>query len=176
MFNKTWIAAAALAAAVSLPAHADIVTLIGDTTGDPTFTRALEDFSAPSAVGVGVRYDAYTLTVSLAGDYSFLTTGAFDTFTFLYTTFNPANPLAGGIVGNDDLVNVGTSGFSASLLANTAYTLVVTGYLSSDFGAHSTTIGGPGTISAVPEPAPFALLAVGMGLIALRRRFGAYDR
>lgn len=176
MFIKTWAAAAAMAAAASLPAHADIITFAGDTTGDPTFTRAQEDFSAPSAVGVGVRYDVYPITVSVAGDYSFLTTGAFDTFTFLYTTFNPASPLAGGIVGNDDLVGVGTSGFTALLEANTTYTLVVTGYLSSDFGAHSTTIGGPGAISAVPEPAQYALLAMGLGVVALRRRFGIKDR
>lgn len=175
---KTTIAAAALAVAAVLPAHASIFTITGNTTGDPTFTRALEDFSATSAVGAGVRYDAYTLTVSAAGDYSFLTTGDFDTFTFLYTAFNPASPLANGFIGNDDLVGVGTSGFTVPLLANTAYTLVVTGYQSADFGAHSTTIGGPGNIALapVPEPAQYAMFALGLGVIALRRRLVASDR
>lgn len=176
MFSKTWIAAAALAAAACLPAQANIVTVTGDTTGDPTYTRTFEDFSALSPIGVGVSYDVFQLTVNLTGDYTFLTTGAFDTFTFLYTSFNPASPLAGGVIANDDLLGLGTSGFTVELTANTAYTLVVTGYQSLDFGAHSTTIGGDGAITVVPEPATYALFALGLGAIALRRRQHTMER
>lgn len=175
MFAKTWIAAAALAAAACLPAHADIVTVTGDTTGGPTYTRTFEDFSALSPVGVGVSYNVFRLTFSAAGDYTFLTTGAFDTFTFLYTAFNPASPRAGGVVANDDLLGLGTSGFVVELAANTPYTLVVTGYRSSEFGIHSTTIGGEGTVAVVPEPATCALFAMGLGAIALRRRRHAME-
>lgn len=60
----------------------------------------------------------------------YVTSGTFDTFSFLYSMFNPASPLSGGIAGNDDLPKgaFGTSGFAATLAANTTYRLVVTGY------------------------------------------------
>ncbi|MEF7612519.1 PEP-CTERM sorting domain-containing protein [Aquincola sp. MAHUQ-54] len=170
MFTKTWIAAAATAATFALPAHADIVTFTGNTTAGMTYTRALDDFSAPSAVGADVRYELYAVTVSAAGDYTFLTTGDFDTFTFLYTSFDPASPLSGGMIANDDLLGTGTSGFTVTLDANTQYSFVVTGYQGTDFGFHSTTIGGIGTISAVPEPSTYLMLAMGLGAVALRRR------
>ena len=163
-------------ASLSPVAQAAIVTVTGDTTGGPTYNRPVEDLSGASGVGTSVRYSTYQFIVSVSGDYSFLTTAAFDSFTTLYGTglsaFNPTDPLTNAIIANDDLLGVTTSGFEAnSLVAGSIYTYVVTGFSNIDFGAHSTTIGGPGTASAVPLPAAAWLLLSGLGAMgALSRR------
>lgn len=163
----------ALACTMATQAQAAIFTFTGDTTAKPTYTRPLEDLSGLSAVGVGVRYDTFSFRVGTSGDYSFLTTGAFDTFLTLYTgSFNPAAPLTNAIAANDDLLAppFTTSGFVGTLTAGVTYVLVTTGFDATDFGAYSTTIGGPGAIAAVPEPAGYALFGLGLAALALRRR------
>ncbi len=168
------LSAVAAACCWALPAHAAIFTFTGNTTGGPTFTRPLEDLSGLSAVGVGVSYSTFNFTVSAAGDYSFLTTGEFDTFSILYSgSFSPASPLTNAIVANDDLIAppFTTSGYVATLATGTNYVLVTTGFSDTDFGPYSVTIGGPGTVvGAVPEPAAYVLFGLGLGAILLRRR------
>lgn len=172
--------AAASTLALATPAHAIIFTYTGNTTGQPTYTRPLEDLSGLSAVGVGVAYQTFSFSVSAAGDYTFVTTGEFDTFLTLYAgSFNPASSLTNAVVANDDLISppFTTSGFAASLVTGTNYVLVVTGFAPTDFGAYSTTIGGPGNvISSIPEPASYGLMALGaLGVMALRRRRAANE-
>jgi hypothetical protein len=70
---------------------------------------------------------------------------------------------------SDDLVSFTTSGFAGPLISGTHYVLVTTGFAPEDFGSFSTTIGGPGTVSPVPEPASYALLGLGVLAIAGRR-------
>jgi hypothetical protein len=155
------------------PSAAAVQTFTGDTTGAPTFNRPLQDLSGLSAVGVAVRYGSLSFSASVSGDYTFLTTGAFDTFLVLYQgSFNPAQSLTNALVANDDLLAppFTTSGFVGTLTAGSTYVLVVTGFDSPDFGFHSTTIGGPGVVSVVPEPAAYGLLAMGLIAVALRRQ------
>ncbi|MFN9745731.1 MAG: PEP-CTERM sorting domain-containing protein [Betaproteobacteria bacterium] len=166
-------AALALAAMICCgPAQAGIFTFAGDTSGAPTFHRAVEDFSSLSSVGVANPYQVTEIAVSVTGSYSFLTTsGGHDAFTFLYSSFNPANATANGIIANDDLLGLTTSGFSASLTAGVSYFFVSTGFAPTDFGSYSTTIGGPGLAAVVPEPATYALMLAGVaGLAAWSRR------
>lgn len=167
------MAAVALAAAVSFgPAQAGIFSFTGDTTGKPTFNRALENFSALSGVGIANPYEVTPIAVSASGSYTFVTTsGGHDAFTFLYSSFDPANATANGIAANDDLLGLTTSGFTATLVAGVSYFFVSTGFDPSDFGSYSTTIGGPGLAAVVPEPASYALMLAGVaGLAAWARR------
>jgi PEP-CTERM motif len=162
--------------AASAPAQAVIYTYTGTTAGGPTFNRPLVDLSGLSAVGTAVRYNAFTFSVSAAGDYTFLTTTVtYDPFVFLYKpSFLPSTPLVNALAANDDLLGLTTSGLSFALAANTPYVFVNTGFDLPDFGAFSTTIGGPGTVvpAVVPEPSTYALLAlglIGVGVVRHRR-------
>jgi hypothetical protein len=166
-------AATALACiSAASPAHALIYTYTGNTTGAPTFNRPFEDFSGLSGVGTAVRYNVFEFTVSVAGEYTFLTTApSYDPFVFLYSpSFNPANATANGIVGNDDLLGLTTSGFAATLSTGTTYLVVNTGFGNTDFGAFSTTIGGPGVVTQIPEPAAYLTMALGLAALSLLRR------
>lgn len=161
--------------ALSLSAKADILTFAGDTTGKPTYTRLLADLSAPSAIGTAVHYSAFVFSVNTSGTYTFLTTASFDAMTFLYKplTLEPASLLSQPLIGNDDLLGTTTSGFSTALTAGVYYAHITTGYANGDFGQFSTTIGGPGAITAVPEPQSYLLMLAGIGFIggiAARRR------
>jgi hypothetical protein len=134
----------------------------------------LEDLSGLSGTGTAVPYRHFMFTVSLAGEYTFVTTTAsYDPFVFLYSpSFVPASPLTNTIIANVDLLGFTTSGFSVPLQAGTSYTFVNTGFANVDFGAFSTTIGGPGNVipAAMPEPGPYTLLALGLAAIGLVRQ------
>jgi hypothetical protein len=165
------VVVAALSAIGTGAAQAAIVTFSGDTTGGPTFNRPFEDLSAPSAVGTAAAYDLYRFTVDATGVYTFLSTAAFDNLTYLYApTLNPAQPLVGALLANDDLLGPTTSGFSHTLQAGTAYALVTTGFENFDRGQFVNTIGGPGMITAVPEPASALMLVGGLLGVSMLRR------
>lgn len=173
-YQKALIAAAA--ALVAATSHAGITTYTGNTTGAATFNRPLEDFSALSGVGTAVPYNVVPITVSVSGTYSFVTTGLFDTFTLLYSpSFSAASSLANGLVANDETVQgtFNVAGFAEALTAGTTYFHVVTGFSNADAGAFSTTIGGPGVITVVPEAGTYAMMGLGLlavgGLVRRRR-------
>jgi hypothetical protein len=169
------LAVASLAAAGA--AQAATYNFDGDTTGGPTYNRALagDPPTGLSAVGTDVAYSTFAFSVDTAGSYDFLSTAAgWDNFTFLYSgSFNPADALSNAIVGNDDLVTIGISGFSTALATGTTYIYVTTGFSNTDQGLFSNSITGPGTVAAVPEPESYALMALGLGAIALGRRYAA---
>jgi len=146
--RSLFVAGAAVVCMASA-AQADIIDFTGSTTGATGYNRTLEDLSALSVVGTNVLYRTVTLNVSVSGTYTFLSTGQFDTFSFLYQgTFNPNTPLVNAIAGNDDLLGLTTSGFAADLIAGADYVFVTTAFANTDFGAFSDTIGGPGTVAA----------------------------
>lgn len=181
---RTTVAAAALALAV--PASAAFY--VDDTTGGPTFQRALEDFSDLSAVGTEVAYDVYAFTVTTGGDYrvrsfaeGLFQDSPWDQFIFLYHgSFDPAQPLVNGVIADDNFEEVGRSGFDIALSAGTAYYLVTTGWDNDEQGRFLNIIRGPGAVvPGIPEPETYALLAVGLGAVVLavrRRRRDGSDR
>ena len=182
--KKFILAALALSAVFTAPASA--ITVVGTTVGGPVFNRPLTGTPVVelSGVGTAVRYQVTRFTVGTTGSYSFLMTGTnpvnWDTFLGLHANaFNPIAPLTNGIIYNDDFPSIGLSGFNATLTSGVSYFAIATGFENIDFGAYSLAINGPGTITigggqggAVPEPATWAMMLAGFGIVGgvMRRR------
>jgi hypothetical protein len=163
----------ALVAVTSVTAaNANVVSITGAlATTDPVFNRPIEDLSELSTVGTAVRYDLIEFTVGTSSNYTFLTTALFDSFVILYApAFSASTPLANALIANDDLLSQTTSGFSYALTANTVYRYVTTGFASTDLGNYSTSIGGVGTITVVPETSTYSMLALGLAMLSVARR------
>lgn len=118
-----------------------------------------------SAVGTAVHYDAFSFFAPSTGLFTFsIVSGpspaTFDTFLILYSgIFSAAAPLTGLVALNDDLAGSLTmSGFNYALTAGAVYTVVSTAFANTDVGSYTTTIGP----SAVPEPASYAMMALGL--------------
>lgn len=177
--SRHLLALAAAAAAFTLPAQA--VTFAGDTTGGPLWDRPFESFSGLSAFGTGVHYEVTPFTVTADGVYTFQNTavGGWDNFSFVYAgSFDPAAPLANGVVGNDDNPGIGLSGFAPALTAGTSYFYVVTGFEATEFGAYNAEITGPGDVilGAVPEPGSYGLMGLGLAAVLLGARHRRRER
>lgn len=150
----------------------------GTTVGGPTFNRPVLNLSAISLDGTNVAYERFDFTVGTSGDYAFLTTGGFDTFSFLYATgFNAATPLVNAQAANDDLfaassMAANASGFVNGLVAGVNYSLITTSYDARQSGNFAVMITGPGAVvtgvvAVVPEAESSLLLLA--GLAAMRR-------
>jgi len=155
-------------------AQAATYNYTGNTTGAPTYNRALFEFPGMSILGANVNYQKLEFTVTATGSYSFLSTatGGWDNFLFLYgPSFNPAAPLVNGLIGNDDFSGIGTSGFTFSLTAGNSYVAVTTGFEGGvDFGAYANSITGPGNVNVVPEPGTYGLMALGLAVVGFAAR------
>ena len=171
----------ALAAAAVFAGQANAIVVVGTTTGGPTWNRPVAGTPPTpplSGVGTAVRYTVLPFTVSAAGSYVFQSTATdplnWDNYAFLYqTAFNPASPFTNVLVGNDDNIAIGSAGFTYALATGTNYFFITTGFANTDFGAYSNSITGPGTVTvtAVPEPETYALMALGLaGVLAAARR------
>jgi hypothetical protein len=169
-----------IVAAIAAPAAAVTYTATGTTAGGPTFNRPLSGTPPTSLSGVGtaVSYDVFGFTVGTSGTYSLTTDTGFDSFLVLYMgAFDPSSPLANAIGANDDSAQaaVGDAFLSLGLTAGTSYYAVVTAFENGVQGAYTLTIDGPGTIApiggAVPEPATWAMMLAGVGMIGGGMRY-----
>jgi hypothetical protein len=179
--KRLFSVAIVLAATVSTPALAGVTVFSGNTTGGATYNRPLSGTPPTNLSGVGtaVRYVVNPFTVSASGAYDFLNQGTYDTYLGIHRiVFNPLNGLQNAVAYNDDFGGSLSSGFTAlALTAGVSYFAVSSGFANNDFGAFTLRISGPGNItggglSAVPEPAAWAMLLAGFGFVgaALRRR------
>lgn len=168
--KHTPLALAAALLFIAQGASAATFQYTGTTVGGATFQRPVETLDA-SPTGDAVAYSALEFTVSSTGFYNFLSVanGGWDNFTLLYGPgFNPASPLTNAIVANDDRnFTVGESAFSANLSAGVRYTYVTTGVF--DQGAFTNSIEGMGTVTAVPEPSTYLMLALGLAALGCKR-------
>jgi len=169
---RTALAACMLLAAFTGSARAEHFSYVGDSTGKPTWDVDAA-FNAPGTV---VPYDVFDFHVDLDGTYKFLEAARFDSMIILYGGgFDAADPQHNLIRLNDDILTPNTSGFVTKLTAGIQYTLVVTGFNDSEFGAYSVSIGGPGhlipgPIAAVPEPSTWLMLGAGLVAVGVARR------
>ncbi|MBI4892537.1 MAG: PEP-CTERM sorting domain-containing protein [Acidobacteria bacterium] len=179
------IIAVGLLALASLSAFGATLNYSATTVGGPTWNRPVEGTPPNSISGVGtvVAYDVLPFWVDLSGSYTFQNTGVtpanWDNYTFLYvTSFNPAAQLTNVIIGDDDNLVIGLSGFTTNLTASTQYYFVTTGFGNTDAGAFNLEISGQGNITAgqvngqVPEPSTWALAGLGLAALSVisRRR------
>lgn len=119
--------------------------------GGPAFDRPGLNCLA-QALHTGMHHHLQPLTVDTDGSYAFESAqdGGYDGFLVLYEEgFEASDPAQNCIKANDEGPGgVGTSAFSADLIAGTQYILVTTSFdvLSEDPGTFSNTISGPGEI------------------------------
>jgi hypothetical protein len=167
------------AVAAAAPASAATVVVNGSlSSADPTFHSPNMGNPPSSVAGGAFAYDAYRFTANMAGTYSITAASvAFDTYLGLYQgTFDPQNPLVNALEYNDDSGFTTTNSLiSRSLSTGVQYIAVVTSFAPSSRGSYSLSISGPGTATiggAVPEPATWAMMILGMGAVgfAMRRR------
>jgi hypothetical protein len=173
MTKITTAAAVAAFAVAATPASAAVIyTVIGDTSGGPTFNRPASTTSL-SGAGTAVAYNTFLFSPAAGGSYTFLlnsTTANYDPALALYAgTFNPASPLTNLVAFNDDLVsgNFTQSGFNFTLNPALVYTAVITGFDNGDFGRYELTIA---NAAAVPETATWGMMILGFGMIGAAAR------
>jgi hypothetical protein len=163
--------AAAFAATLTLTGAASAI-YSSSLGGGPTFTRP----SSTGAAGTtpGFFYHVQPFYVTQAGTYAFEQTSSFDDYMFLYSpSFDPANPTANFIEGDDDDGAGNDSRISRALTPGVQYFMVNTSFDPSITGAFTVNgtfpAGAPPIMGLIPEPTTLAGLAA-VGLIALRRK------
>ena len=131
----------------------------GNTTDGPTFTRPLSvrdgtsGSCSLSGTGVNVNYETHTLATDTDGDYIISITGEFDTYLLLYEgAFDPVDVCVDLIALDDDEGVVSTSTVGAGTYQGRtpltlddaeSYTIVVTAFAPTEFGAYNGSVFGP---------------------------------
>lgn len=147
-----------------------------------------------SGVGTAVPYSVQAFTVTITGQYiAEQSTPGHDGYMFIYTgAFDPNAPLTNLKNGDDDYTGAFTilpgsgTGLDASRIAagdasnyvadhvyfaGTVYYAVTTGFDNTDAGAFTAGVGGgPGDVTAVPEPATAVTVLAGLACLAFLRR------
>jgi hypothetical protein len=161
------------------PAYAVVTPTVvaGTTTGGPTYNRTLAGNppTTKSAVGTNVNYSVVQFGVGSQGTYTLTQITTYDSFLSLYSgSFDAANPLTNILEASDDGAGTNLGGLiSRNLVSGTNYFAVLSSFSNGVSGQYSLSISGPGavTIGAVPEPAMWAMMLVGFGMISGAARY-----
>ena len=146
-FYRQLGSALAIGLAAATAVSAQSVEIQGTTTGAPLWNRPVGMGPALSGVGTAVPYASHLITIVDALAFSARVTafGGADSYLFLYQgAFDALQPLAGLVAANDD-----SSGSLLSVINSTngpfaegEYTIVVTGFANSNFGAYTLLLNG----------------------------------
>lgn len=134
-------------------AQAVDVTVSGSLdAGSPTFNRPTNRAGFPASANTSLPYAVVPFRTGASGGAYTFTVGAgtaFDSFLALYSSFDPANPLANILTADDDGAGYPHARVTAaSLNANTSYYLVITSFSSNPdavyplYGNYSLTLSG----------------------------------
>lgn len=138
-------AGTAKAAAQTLGGSANGYDGTNDT--DLVYDRVEQDCTTPGAA-LAVEYSVQPFMVEADGMYDFDSTQDYDGFVALYEGgFDPTDPALNCLAADDDGGGgIGTSEFSANLVAGTPYFLVTSAFDDPDVGTFSNLVQGPGEI------------------------------
>lgn len=165
-FFQAALAISTLFLGLAQSAQAEIIHQTGDTTGGPTLDLTPWEFP-----GAAIPFTQWAFTVDTSGTYTFQVTAEFDSVILLFeNSFDPADTVTNLVTGSDDDVSPTTSSLAGELTAGTTYYFVVTGYDDPEFGKYQVLIGGPGLITAVPEPSTWLMLAFGLAAVTYAQR------
>jgi len=165
-------------------------TVFLSTSTSPTFSPPVDGAPPSSLAAVTIPYETYAFTVDTTGSYNLqlTTSGGFKPYLGLYSpTFVPGSPLTNVLKQSHWGASWFATGFTYSLTAGSYYVATLAGepFAAAGSGDHKGDyvglflIDGPGTVtrgaapaSTAPEPATWALMLGGFGVIgaAMRRR------
>lgn len=147
MFQRVRVLGVLIVALLAVPALVSaegFQTFLGNTSVGAFFNRPN---ASCGATGTNVRFQAQRFRLGQAATCSIYSAQSYDGFIHLYAgTFNPGNPTANCVTGNDDDTPAPNLGIGTSVLrnldlaANTNYTLVTSAFSGSGSGAFSNTI------------------------------------
>ncbi len=173
---KNVLVAAVAVFTFATPAAAATLVVNGTTADKPTYNRAFT-LTTLSTVGTAVNYESTIFTVDTTGAYTLADDASYDTFLSLYSvSFDAGSPLNNLRAVDDDGGTGSNSLISFALTAGVNYFAVASAYDNNISGAYTLTIAGPGAITlagvpAVPEPATWAMMLVGFGMIGATTRY-----
>lgn len=118
------------------------------TSGSSNYYYRPQSDATCTLSDVYVRYDVFNFTVSTTGSYTITNTyPQMDGYLHIYSgSFDPNNPCATFIAGNDDFNGIGQSRVTVNLTAGTTYYVVTSAYASYQSGQYSTQIDAPALV------------------------------
>jgi len=152
-FNKHYIFILALV--LFGPAQANTVNFSGDTSGQPTWHRTIDDCGALSFVGTAVNYQTQFFTVSSNDSCNLaMNSNTFDTYLHLYAApFDPTNQANNCIASKDGGGPILNSLIpNQPLVAGQTYVYVASGWSNGDAGAFDASISCPNATVRLLQP------------------------